>query len=325
MAQIIADHTVVAQYADIPAAYIAAVKCMLFSIPGESHSAGYTNGATLLQTQDPTYACTCTGMTTAPAVYQTTGLRVARAHRTATGWENCGEEEWFTNAAGITEMKNHITYCENNNRHIAAMGFGWCWDMTQSNLPGGTIDDVYTCHWAGASSGGPEGNVRWGLDAADTALTGNSVCLDTYLAATEQYIAYCTAQGYTTKVIFTTGPVDSYSGENAYQRHLKQERIRDYVLADSTRILFDYADILAWNNAGEENVQDWYSGGIHHYYQTIAADNLLDLDGDPGNGDADHIGERGALRIAKAVWWMMAKIAGWSDRDNRIAIGVRNT
>jgi len=27
--------------------------------------------------------------------------------------------------------------------------------------------------------------------------------------------------------------------------------------------------------------------------------------------DGDHIGEIGALRLAKAMWWMLARIAGW--------------
>jgi hypothetical protein len=27
--------------------------------------------------------------------------------------------------------------------------------------------------------------------------------------------------------------------------------------------------------------------------------------------DGDHIGQRGALRLAKAMWWMLARMAGW--------------
>lgn len=27
--------------------------------------------------------------------------------------------------------------------------------------------------------------------------------------------------------------------------------------------------------------------------------------------DGDHIGRIGALRVAKAMWWMLARIAGW--------------
>jgi hypothetical protein len=91
----------------------------------------------------------------------------------------------------------------------------------------GDPDPVYAVHWAGTSEGGPQDDLRWGLDRGDESLTGNPVCMNTYLEATEQYIAFCKDNGYSTKVVFTTGPVDGYTGENGYQRHIKHEYIRD--------------------------------------------------------------------------------------------------
>ena len=55
--QIIADHSVVDLYDDIPDNWIDAVKTMLVSFPGESHSVAYKTGMELLETLDPTYAC----------------------------------------------------------------------------------------------------------------------------------------------------------------------------------------------------------------------------------------------------------------------------
>ena len=121
-----------------------------------------------------------------------------------------GENTWYTwNAwdpsntnyptVAANSIKNHLTYCNTNNLEIAAIGFGWCWDMTWTNEPGGGIDQEYQVRWAGTSVGGPEGNLRWGLDAADQSLTGNSVCLDTYLSATQEYIEYCETNNYNTK------------------------------------------------------------------------------------------------------------------------------
>ncbi len=43
----------------------------------------------------------------------------------------------------------------------------------------------------------------------------------------------------------------------------------------------------------------------------IHSDNMLNLDGTPHTEDGDHIGQRGALRLGKALWWMLARIAGW--------------
>ena len=198
------------------------------------------------------------------------------------------------------------------------MGFGWCWDMTwHSNWPQtwidirNELDPVYLVHWNGSSAYGPDGNTRWGLDAGDVALTGNRVTMDTYLSATQEYINHAQTNSYPTKVFFTTGPVDGSSGESGYQRHLKHEYIRNYVRASSDRILFDYADILSWSNAGQQNLQSWTDyGSVSRQYQMIHADNMLDLDG-TCTEDGDHIGERGALRLGKALWWMLARMAGW--------------
>ena len=138
--------------------------------------------------------------------------------------------------------------------------------------------------------------------------------MDTYLAATQAYVDYCTSKGYATKVFFTTGPVDTYSGENGYQRQLKHDYIRTYVAANPSRILFDYADILTWSDAGNQNLQTWTDGdGGVHSYQMIHGDNMLDRNGSYSE-DGDHIGERGALRLGKAVWWMLARMAGWDGQ-----------
>jgi hypothetical protein len=310
--QIIADHTVVDRYDDIPAEYIAKVKAMWLDVPGESHSAGYRNGLTYLSQADPTYAVSVTedGEPEAPT---TAHLRVSKATwgdvGSASGWiYGYGEEDWYTSATAVTRTKAHLDYCNSNGRAIAAIGFGWCWDMTWTNDPGGGLDPVHKVHWAGSSDGGPEGNLIWGLDAEDEALTGNSVCMDTYLEATQAYIDLCTAKGWDTKVFFTTGPIEGASEENAYQRFLKHERIRDYVKADEGRILFDYADILSYNDAGDLATESWLNpnDGKTYAFPTYHTDN-----GDDSPEDGDHIGNAGALKLGKALWWMLARMAGW--------------
>ncbi len=49
---IIADHTVVDQYANIPQEYIDKVKKMWLDLPGESHSSGYRKGLQFLMNRN---------------------------------------------------------------------------------------------------------------------------------------------------------------------------------------------------------------------------------------------------------------------------------
>lgn len=308
--QIIADHTIIEDYQHIPQFYIDEVKKMWAIVPGESHSAAYRDGLILLEAQDARFRVNIRS-SGIPEAYTDAYLRFSRATwgdvTNATGWRyGYGEEDWYTSATAIARTKAHLDYCFNTGPQLAAMGFGWCWDTTWTNPPGGGVDPVYNVRWAGSSNGGPEGNLRWGLDAEDQALTGNSVCMDTYLNATQQYIDHCALNGYPTKVFFTTSPVDGYTGENGYQRELKHTHIRNYVLANTSRILFDYADILCWNDAGVMATASW-NGNV---YPNIHPDN----DGE----DTGHIGNAGALRLAKAMWWMLARIAGWDGMKYQV-------
>ena len=308
---IVADHTVVEKYKDIPQYWIDEVKKMWLNVPGESHSRGYRNGLDFLENIDPRFQVNRKDDAD-PEPYTDQHLRVS-GHRRDNGgyWSyGAGEENWYTNAAGIGNIKAHIAYSNTHSLTIAAIGFGWCWDMTWHNEPGGSIDSVYQVRWAGSSEGGPEGDLRWGLDAGDQALTGNSVSMDTYLTATQQYIDDAAANGFPTKVFFTTGPVDGYSDESAYQRHLKHQHIRNYVNSHEG-ILFDYADILQWGDDGTQETETWTDyGNTLRTFPRMHSNNMLDFGGGYTE-DGDHIGERGALRLGKAMWWMLARIAGW--------------
>ena len=320
ISQIIADHTVVDRYVDIPQQYIDEVKKMLVDIAGESHSGGYQIGMNLLEAYDSRFQVT-TYDGYIPGI-TSSNLRLGR-HALV------GEADFYTSLTARNQYKIHITAQNTSGNPYSVIGFGWCWDMTWLNTPGGVIDPVHRVRWAGSSIGGPNGNLRWGLDADDQALTGNSVCMDTYLNAVEEYNRHCSTNGYATKVIFTTGPVDNGYGnmagtENGFQREIKHDYIRDFVRGSSARILFDYADILCWNNNGVQCITNWNDGGTIRPHANIHPDNMKDYDGSwniiPHSEDGDHIGEVGALRLAKAMWWLLARIAGWDGGEGSVPV-----
>ena len=306
--RIIADHTVVDQYSKIPQQYIDEVKKMLVNIVGISHSIGYQQGADLLELLNSKYQAV-TYYNTNPPAYSDQYLRLGSHAKVA-------EDGFYVSQDAIDTYIDYINFLHNSGKTIAVTALGWCYTMTWVNPPGGGKDPVYNVRWAGSSVGGPQGSLRWGLDSGDQVLTGNSVCMDTYLQAVEKYNNYFVGINRPTKVVFTTGPVDGNSGtENGFQRELKHDYIRKYVLADNSRILFDYADILCYNDRGEKNVVYWNDNGTQRPHAQIHPDNLKDYDAswriiDMEDGST-HIGEVGALRLAKAMWWMLARIAGW--------------
>lgn len=295
--QIIADHSVIEKFDEIPAYYINEAKKMLIAFPGESHSAAYRRGMELLEGINPVYACNVgTG-----EAYTSSYVRVENY-----GWT--GEYVfwmWYALSPRPTPwLKNDITAYKNAGHPFSVLGFGWCNDMATSDHISSGIDPVYGVHWYGRSELGPDGDNCWGLDAGDNSITGNRVNLTTYFGAMEELIAHCAANSPTTRMVFTTGPVDipagEWKGECGYQGHLKHEAIRSYVRANTSRILFDYADILCYNDDGTTATQTWNG----HTYPGITAQNL-------GDESIGHIGSAGAIRLAKAQWWLLARLAGW--------------
>ena len=67
----------------------------------------------------------------------------------------------------------------------------------------------------------------------------------------------------------------------------------------------------------EKNIPvNWDDDGEIRPHAHIHPDNMMDYDNSwniipSSDSDGDHIGEVGALRLAKAMWWLLARIAGW--------------
>ncbi len=312
--QVIADHTVVDRYDEIPQQYIDEVRKMWVSLAGESHSGAFRVGALLLEGQDSRYAVSVIDQGV-PEPYTEANLRLSRAtwgdHDQATGWVyDYGEEDFWTNATALARTKASLLYCHNNGPSLAAMGFCWCWDATWLNDVGGGYDPLYQTRFAGASVDGPDGNMRWGIDDNDLELTGNHVSMLTYIRAMHEYIDYCTDNGIETAMIWTTGPVDNDSemavGESGYQQYLKYEYLRDHIDSLDNAWFLDFADILSYNDEGVQATTSWTdNNGILQEFPIIHGDNMVAWN------NTYHFGSNGALRLAKAMWWLLARIAGW--------------
>lgn len=326
-AGIVADHTVVDQYQNIPQQYIDLVKQMWVQVIGESHSGAYRYGVNLLAAQDAKFPAI------GQAGYQNGGipypldtvnpkLRVSRIwwyddplDSEGIKWYRFGggEEDFWTTPWAVDNVKTNITYCNGaGNIPVAAVGFGWCWDMLGA---GGTADPVFGCRWGGRSyywNGTNFTNAYyWGLDDDDNALVDPSGTRENVVNCNDYINAVVEINSHDANTVcfFTTGPVDSQSGttsnegESGYQRYLKHEHIRQYVQAHGG-FLLDFADILSHNDAGVQHTTTWNG----HEFPLIHPDN----DGEYNGAESScHISEAGCLRIAKALWWMLAHIAGW--------------
>lgn len=304
--QIIADHTIVDEYENIPQYYIDRVKEMRVSYPGESHARWIGYGMPALETADAAYQVNITA-TGSPEAATSDYLRMdyfmwGKVTDADSWYVSYGEEDWWANPTAITRTKAGLSYMNSNGYDLDAVGFGWCWDEISRGNNISTIDPVNGAYWGGFWYNSSEGVVDtpWGLDDADNALTGDTIDMDDYLRATQAYIDYC-ADSIPTKIFFTTPPTNGgWTTGSDYQATLKAQHIRDYVLADSTRILFDYADILAYDDNGNAHTETWNG----YTYPMITPTN-------EGDESEAHIDSPGTLRLAKAMWWMLARMAGW--------------
>ncbi len=315
-ASIIVDHTAVDDFENIPQTYIDQVKSMVFNLVGQSHARSYIYGLEQLMVQDDNYAITSTWTDTLgdpPLPGDPVALRVLRTWKKSESYhsDSAGEENIYTDTAGIEELKSHLTALKNAGNQATVFGFGWCWDMSWHNTPSGSIYDTYNgidFRWAGASEGGPQGDLMWGIDADDNTVTGNSINLQTYLAAIDQYNIHEPG----TITMFTTGPADKYFGENGFQRYVKHEAIRKYVQDNPGKLLFDFAKILSYSNSGVQATESFTDrNSAVATYPVAHADNVDEYDGGQGSG---HVSQQGCIRLGKAIWYMLARVAGWDGK-----------
>ena len=126
--QIIADHTVVDKFDEIPQQWIDSVKKMRVSYPGESHARWVQYGMAALETLDSRYQVNVT-TTGSPEGATSSRLRMDYFMwgnvRDADSWYvSYGEEDWWSNATAISRTKAGLSYMNSNGYKLDAIGFG---------------------------------------------------------------------------------------------------------------------------------------------------------------------------------------------------------
>ncbi len=320
--QIIADHSIINLYVEIPQRYIDSVKTRWVVTAGASHAEAYRMGCWSLGQQDSRFPVHAQ-YEGVPEGFSNAYLRINKAtwgnYSNPSGWQYInGTIDWWSNATATSRVKAGLQYCNDNGPELYAILFGWSFDAVWDNPPGGSYDPVYHTRWAGGSRGGPQGTLRWGLDSNDSAITGTSVCMDTYIDVQHEYMNYCEQNNIPTKIIWSTGAVDNEQdwaiGESGYQQFLKWEHIRNHVRSLNDAYFIDYADILSYNTAGEQATTSWTdNNGTLHIFPIIHPENME-------GGNIGHIGYNGALKLGKAMWWLLARMAGWEGSTSGIDI-----
>jgi hypothetical protein len=313
---VIADHNAVSNYTKIPKYYLNKINKLLVFYDGESHSGALIAGLLNLSDSSPLYNIDINDVSLIPPVYSGTS-RLTKSYWTGSIWDNwMGEEHTWTNVAAIN-MVNTFIHKMNNvsdfNRPLdAAIIYGWCWDMSWINDVGGTVDPVYHTRWAGSTEGGVV-NQRWGLDEGDRALTENNLTMLNYTLLVENL----TQSNPNTTLIYQTGPTDGYTDENGYQNYLKNQFIRNWVRnGTTTRYLLDYNDILDYNASGLTTTT-WtnnFDNNADYTYPYVSPDYLTNIN------PSYHISLSGAVRIAKAYWWLMGRVEGWDGTANPVVV-----
>lgn len=128
-------------------------------------------------------------------------------------------------------------------------------------------------------------------------------------SATEQYVqAYLDSMAVLERefpgvvFVYMTGNAQSYGA--AENRTLRNRQIRDYCTANN-KVLYDFEDLDCW--WFNPDTQEWEQGTTTDYWGNVWPVQHPQYDGT----EVAHTTWESCLQKGKAVWWMVARLAGW--------------
>jgi hypothetical protein len=275
---------------------------MVFWYTGESHSyqikggrdiEGIAGGMELLEAENSLYAVEIQDK---PGEFMETGvLRLIRgkydSNHLFSPW-GMGEE-YYWSAQKVREIVKHAV--ENNPIDVA--GWTWCWDISGHRLY--QWDETAQNYLFNLISQHPTG--RWQPEH-----------MQIYLDAFAELNANPRSK---TIFLYQTATTD-ISGEGGYRTQLLNNQMRQWV-KDKKAVLFDWADIETYSKEGTvQNKVAWVdTNGVFgtSWFSYIYESRHSDWDEAAGD-DVGHANKALCIQKAKALWWLLARLAGWDGK-----------